>query len=172
MRNWQRFVLIAVVVVMLALLFVIYYRSRTSVVSGSGIDSFLYRLNAVVLRETAFAMSEATDFEWDTMYVFPPYTSRDEMERTVGAQWTPAGSPLGGWLHRSALGKYPLDDDSVHKLVFVKEGRVVLDVTLNRATADFTPVKETVARDRSGLLVDRTEDGRVVIRSDAAGGEG
>jgi hypothetical protein len=51
-------------------------------------DSHLIReLSAIALTADAFGMAEATDFEWDTLYIFGPYTTWREMEERVGTAW-------------------------------------------------------------------------------------
>lgn len=83
------------------------------------------------------------------------------MERIVGSSWTTSSSFIGYLLDRTFLGAYPLDDDSLNKLVFTKNGKVVLDVTLNRSIADFTSLKE-IRRDKELLLGTGTEGANVV----------
>ncbi|WP_309122607.1 hypothetical protein [Paenibacillus sp.] len=109
-------------------------------------------------------MAAVASFDWDRMYMFPPYTTRDRMEETVGTKWTPPVSYVGYLIYRSELGKYVLPDDSVHKLVFVRGGDVVLDVTLDRSV-DFSSSRGLVLRNEARYALERTADGRVVARN-------
>ncbi|TLS50713.1 hypothetical protein FE782_18600 [Paenibacillus antri] len=109
-------------------------------------------------------MATVAPFDWDRMYMFPPYTTRDQMEDTVGTKWTPPVGYVGYLIHRSEFGRHVLNDDSVHKLVFVHGDDVVLDITLDR-TVDFASSRGMVLRDEARYTLERMEDGRVVARN-------
>jgi hypothetical protein len=53
-----------------------------------------------------------TDFDWDRVHAFPPYTSPEEIERELGFDWGGAGDSAS----RS--------DDAWYLLVFVNGGQV------------------------------------------------
>ena len=41
---------------------------------------------------TQFMMSDLTDFAWQKLYVFPPYTTQKQIDRSLGFEWPdPAG---------------------------------------------------------------------------------
>ena len=107
-------------------------------------EGFRRDLIDAVNQEKPFELKELTKFEWDSMIVFHPYTSRDVMEKTVGREWT-TYTYLGYLLiQKTFLGDYPLDDDRFHKIVFLKDERVVLDLTLDRGEVDFTQIQGPV----------------------------
>ncbi len=70
-------------------------------------------------------LAEFTDFEWDLFYIFPPYTSGDQIVSTLGYDWF-------GVRFTSIA-----ESDNVNLLVFMREGRVVRWVELPRSTGDF-----------------------------------
>ncbi|WP_133158821.1 hypothetical protein [Clostridium thermosuccinogenes] len=109
-------------------------------------------------------MKNITPFEWDRMYIIRPYTSRTEMHEKVGTKWTTADTYIGYLIFdKTWLGEHPLDDDIFQKLVFVKDNKVVLDVTLNRGDADFTQINSPVINDNVLFDIDKT-DGRNIIK--------
>jgi hypothetical protein len=121
------------------------------------------RLEEAVSHGKTFKISELTSLDWDKIYVFHPYVSKSDMEEITQVSWTTNHSYFGYLLDRMFLGKYPLDDDSLNKLVFTKDGRVVLDVTLNRSAADFSTIQE-IWHDKEPLLA-AGEDGKSVVIS-------
>ena len=66
-------------------------------------------------------LTEATDFEWDRVCVFPPYLSKDSVDETLGFDWGVVG---GGDLGDRNL------------LVFVEAERVVKHLYLIRGLVD------------------------------------
>lgn len=63
------------------------------------------------------------------------FSAKDEMEQTVGARWNTEHTYLNYLINQMTLGDYPLLDDSLHMLVFLKGEEVVLDITLDRFLA-------------------------------------
>ncbi len=110
-------------------------------------------------------MTDIAQFDWDKMFMFPPYTSRDEMEQAVGTQWTTNKTYLGYLFARSALGKYPLDDDSVQKLVFINKDEVVLDITLTRSSVDFSSSERIIERTEAEFALERLVDQTILAKN-------
>jgi hypothetical protein len=111
-------------------------------------------------------MKNITPFEWERMYIIRPYTSRTEMQKIVGTKWTTADTYIGYLIFdKTWLGEHPLDDDIFHKLVFVKDNKVVLDVTLNRGDADFTQISSPVINGNALFIIDKTSGGNVIKAS-------
>lgn len=158
----KRSILIIFVVLLVLPLLIGYMHYRSSKVEQAGLDEFVGNLNKAVQHYESFRMTDVAAFEWDRMFMFPPYTTRDEMEQIAGSKWTTSASFLGYLFQRSDLGKYPLDDDSLHKLVFVNDGRIVLDVTLDRSI-DFTSIGRITERYASVFAVEKVSNRRVVI---------
>lgn len=121
-------------------------------------NEFKEKLFSIVYRERTFTMNEVVKFKWEKMYVFEPYLSREAMESEVGSKWTNAVSYLGYLFQRSSLDRFPLSDDNYHKLVFVNNDKVVLDITLDRYDIDFLPIKQISKADRTKLTVKKEED--------------
>ncbi|GAA0358397.1 hypothetical protein [Bacillus horti] len=101
--------------------------------------------------QTTFVMKDITPFQWDELHIFYPYTTRTEMEERLGTTWTTATSYFSYLIEsKNFLGEYPLDNDLFHKLVFLDDGSVVLDITLDRMQVDFTRNKELVLSNCTG----------------------
>lgn len=103
-------------------------------------------------------MINITAFKWDKMYVFPPYTTRAQMHTKIGIEWTTADTYIGYLIQKTSIGDYPLDDDSVHKLVFIKDNKVICDCTLLREYGDFTFAKDIVDSDNAIFLISISEN--------------
>lgn len=123
---------------LLAIFLLSYVNFRVIRVENIHAGSFSQALHEAVQQGENFVMRSITPFEWDKMYIFRPYTSRDEMEQLVALKWTTRNTYLGYLLEKYLLGDYALDDDSIQGIVFVKDGKVVLECTVMRNTADFT----------------------------------
>jgi hypothetical protein len=84
---------------------------------GSVVDGTLEPLADAVERSARtgepFRLESVTDFEWDRMYAFPPYTPADEIRRGLGIEWADAGD--------SSIGT----SDVVTLLVFMRDRQVV-----------------------------------------------
>ncbi len=77
-----------------------------------------------------FSVAGATDFAWEQMFVFPPYSSGPEIQKRLGFRWTPpAGDDIG-------------IDDGIVLLVFVQSGSVVDHAAVSRGEADFSEVPD------------------------------
>jgi len=64
-------------------------------------------------------ISAATDFEWDKLFIFAPYTSVDKIHEQLGYKWNEAE-------------KTHIDSSEFHLLVFVKNGKVVRHFRVSR----------------------------------------
>jgi hypothetical protein len=97
--------------------------------NNSARDAFPGRLEQAIASAAkaggAVRMADVTDFEWDTLHVFVPYTSVEEVQKQLGFAWSEATE---------------LDLDTRNQLVFVKEGRVVKHLFFPRNKGDFVSV--------------------------------
>jgi len=146
-----------VIAVLLAILipFTRSYLNYTKMsVSDQYADGFRNNLFETLHSKKPFTMDEVTNFAWDRMHVFGPYLSREDMQQVTGSAWTHARTYIGYLFE--GLDDYPLLDESYHKLVFVHQGKVVLDITLDRSNVDFLSIKALRHTDRTKLIV---EDG-------------
>ena len=75
-------------------------------------------------------LRDATDFDWDQMYVFGPYTPDYEVERRLGRSWLPAHSVNME------------NNDGVVLLVFLKGISPVAYVAQSRDLGDFATVDQ------------------------------
>lgn len=146
--------------------FAVTYMMYSSVhIKNANADDVSRKLALAVSAGEEIDMSELAPFEWDKLLVFGPYTSKAEMERLVGREWT-THSYAGYWLvDNTWLGRYPLDDDVWNKLVWMNGRHVVLDVTLNRREVDATRLPQMIMREDARFAV----EGRALVG--AAAGE-
>lgn len=75
--------------------------------------------NATLLRENILSIKEGTEtvflldvtpFQWDIVYSFDPYTSKESIYETVGYKWATISETVS---------------EGMNQLVFLKEGKVV-----------------------------------------------
>lgn len=69
-----------------------------------------------------------TGFEWDQLYIFPPYMPLDSIDESLGFSWS-----------RSIQTSIPSNDE-INLLVFLNEDRVVRWIEVPRNTADFAQI--------------------------------
>lgn len=152
-KNKKKIMLLITVLILLAPLIYSYYSYSKIRVTNRYVDVFSNSLKSVINEEEEFDMTDVTDFDWDTMMVFGPYTSREEMEKKVGQEWT-TYSYIGYYVtKKTILGKYPLDDDSFNKIIFIKGEKIVLDVTFNRGQVDLTEINQVINREEAQFYV-------------------
>ncbi|KOA19496.1 hypothetical protein CLHOM_21040 [Clostridium homopropionicum DSM 5847] len=165
MKIKSKTIIIAVFLIIPLILFLSSYMGfRSQKINNEHLESFKNNLMATIQQKSHFDMKNITPFEWDRMYIIRPYTSRTEMHEKVGTKWTTADTYIGYLIFdKTWLGEHPLDDDIFQKLVFVKDNKVVLDVTLNRGDADFTQISSPVINDNALFDIDKI-DGRNIIK--------
>ncbi len=92
-------------------------------------------------------LAELTDFTWERVHVFRPYSTRESIERELGFSWDGADA--------TGIAR----NEGIALLVFVEDGQVVRHVVQSRASGDlayleglspFTP--------ESAVFVVRVED--------------
>lgn len=161
-------ILLITLAVILGLFSYSYYSYSKIKVNNIYADEFSQHLIQVVLEQEEFDMTQVTKFDWDKMIVFGPYTSREEMEKQLGQEWTTYSYTDYYIKQKSSLGMYPLSDDSLNKIVFIKGQKVVADVTFYRSQVDLTLLNQTVNREEAKFSV---EDGvlRQVKKPDSSG---
>ncbi len=164
MKIKSKTIIISIFLIIPLILFSSSYMGfRSQKINNEHLESFKNNLMATIQQKSHFDMKNITPFEWDRMYIIRPYTSRTEMHEKVGTKWTTADTYIGYLIFdKTWLGEHPLDDDIFQKLVFVKDNKVVLDVTLNRGDVDFTQINSPVINDNVLFDIDKT-DGRNII---------
>ena len=123
-----------------------------SACADSGLDE---RITSTVdgASGTQLRMSDVTDFAWEELYVFPPYTSQEQIDRALGFEWSdPSGISL---------------KDTITLLVFVDDGEVVGWVAPLRSEADFASLSEGSPWTPETALY-RVAGVRVVVQGDGA----
>lgn len=166
MRHKKSKIIITIFLLIPAILFISSYVNFFRYkIDNEQEQCFKRELITTVHQKSSFNMTALTPFEWDTMYVIQPYTSRTQMQQIVGVKWTTAKSFLGYLVsEKTWFGEYPLDDDSFYKLVFVKGSRVVLDVTLNRNDVDFVKIENPVKSRDAIFDIKKSNKGPIVVK--------
>jgi len=105
---------------------------------------------------------DLTDFDWDKVFVFGPYTSPGTIQSDLGYEWPEAT--------RTNI----QESDGIALVVFVRDGRVTEHFSVPRSIADFTdldrkhvfPREEAVfAVGRLTEVVDSNERTRFTLRA-------
>lgn len=76
------------------------------------------------------ALKDFTDFDWDTLHIFPAGTPDDAIIRTLGYYWP------------GARNNRLLDSSDFNLLVFVNNGKVVRRVYMPRNEADYASIAD------------------------------
>jgi hypothetical protein len=78
---------------------------------------------------SSFAMKDVTSFEWDRLFIYPPYSDPDRIDAEVGA-WVDAG-------HGNLFDGSMLTRSDICLLVFRDRGKVVATLEVNVHELDF-----------------------------------
>lgn len=116
------------------------------------------RLAGAIGRGAPVDIRTVTDFDWDRLFVFAPYTPVAEMRRCLGFEWPEAG--------QSGIERR----DDIALLVFVRGGRVVRALEFPRRSGDFSgvPGKEGLSPQQAVFEVRRGTSGPVLALSGQA----
>lgn len=163
MKN-RRILLGVILVVISSIILISYINFRMIKVSNLYEQEFKDKLMMAVQEESSFHMKDLTSFGWDRVFIIRPYTSKKEIQEIVGKKWTTYNTYAGYLIEKTYYGQHPLDDDVFHKLVFIKDEKVVLDVTIERTSADFLQLDGIMDYDNDFLLIDKTGDSYPIIR--------
>jgi len=107
---------------------------------------------------TVLRMQDLATFEWTRLYVFPPYSMPEEIDRALGFSW-----PEGRLVHMESRNDATL-------LVFVKGGEVQRHVAHKRGQGDFAELGQPGGYSRADAVFRvRFEDGWPRLRRDHAG---
>jgi hypothetical protein len=107
---------------------------------AGAIAEVVQRGDGAVLR-----MADLTEFPWDRLYVFVPYTTPAQIERELGLPCP--------WTRRASIESR----DDVALLLFVHDGRVTRHLAQRRGKGDFTLLRRAggYAKDEAVFEVDR-----------------
>lgn len=100
----------------------------------------------------SFDMRILTDFPWDGLFIFGPYTPASEIEKALGFTWPPA--------KKSGIEL----SDSICLLVFVHQGRVTRYYEYSRLDGDWSLLSSvTKLPPESALFSAKTQYGVAVV---------
>lgn len=122
-------------------------------------EEFKERLFSTIYQKETFTMDEVTNFEWGELYIFGPYTSREQMENEMGIK--SERSFLDNVLPDDDIG---LQDDSRHRLVFINNKEIVFKIDLERFDVDFLPIKKIINDDKTKLVVHKDQNNQYLIK--------
>ncbi|WP_054024741.1 hypothetical protein [Bacillus sp. FJAT-28004] len=165
MRKIIKWVIIALLIIIFLPLILSYSNYRMTRVTNDHEAMFTEQLKTAVQKGKPFDMKDVATFDWDKMFMFQTYGSREEMEKAVGVAWNSETSYVGYLIDRKMIGDFPMLDESIHKLVFVNDDEVVLDITLDRAIADFTASSRMIDRKHSQYIIKKTEGAYAVLKN-------
>ncbi|MBH5320361.1 hypothetical protein I6N90_21445 [Paenibacillus sp. GSMTC-2017] len=161
----RHIIIIAIIAILFTPLCISFYNFKKYEVENNDLDEFITNLNNVIQENSIFFMTEVTHFEWDKMYVFGPYMSREVMEGAIGTKWHTEDSFFKYVINESSRGDYPLSDESLSKVVFVKENEVVLDITFDPlSSVVMMGNNEVYERHNSEFCLGRIEGRRTLIK--------
>jgi hypothetical protein len=100
-------------------------------------------------------ISSLTDFQWDRLYIFAPYSTPEDINKSLGFTWPEAASS-DITLH-----------DHINLLVFVRGNEVVEHVEFLRAKGDFSGAAsvEAYTPDQASFLVDDADGMKILVPS-------
>ncbi|SDK12514.1 hypothetical protein [Natronincola ferrireducens] len=140
-----------------------YMNFRMMKVNNLYLNEFKDKLITTIQEDTSFHMKDLTPFDWDKAFIIYPYTSKTEMQKIVGKEWTTHNTYIGYLIEKTYFGEHPLDDDIFHKLVFVKDEEIILDITIQRIMADFTGIEGVIYFEDDFFIIDKMEDRYPII---------
>jgi hypothetical protein len=95
-------------------------------------------------------LTECTDFKWDRLFIFGPYTTARTINKNINTFW------LGAYFSRID------SDESITLLIFMNKGRVVQYVEFSRDKVDFSTVANEAGYSSYEAKFTLDERGRVV----------
>lgn len=93
-------------------------------------------------------LTSYTDFEWDRVFIFPPYTPKSVIQKESGV----------------AVDSAIEYSDSMSLLVFKNEGVGVANIEISRTTIDFSSVYSKVGYKKESAVFTRLGNGSVSVR--------
>ncbi len=101
---------------------------------------------------STFKMTSLTDFAWDGLYIFGPYTPADEVEKSLGFSWPPVETTQ------------MQVSDAFCLFVFTHKNKVVLYFDYPRGRGDFANLGTTrITPDAAEFSVERDKGGWLVV---------
>jgi hypothetical protein len=118
-----------------------------SLVSGCSPSRVSQRIGELARAQGTVDLGAVTDFEWDTAYIFSPYTTNDVICQSVGPSWADC--------KRSA----PIQiSEGEYYLVFINRGGFAAQVAHSRANGDFCQATCALQMSRSNSLFKAVSD--------------
>ncbi|CAN1209438.1 hypothetical protein TUMEXPCC7403_04390 [Tumidithrix helvetica PCC 7403] len=106
------------------------------------------------LSGTSLKLRSLTAFDWDKVYIFPPYTSVDEIQKSLGFPW------------KAAESSRIFEREDISLLVFVKRNQVVQYLAYPRSKGDFADIKALngLTPDQAAFAIAISADSRLLVR--------
>jgi hypothetical protein len=82
-------------------------------------------LSVAVRKGSLVDLKDISEFDWDSVFIFPPYTSQSEINQALGYEWKDS--------QKTGISS----DDTINLMVFVEGGEVKRYCRVSRKVADF-----------------------------------
>jgi hypothetical protein len=100
---------------------------------------------------TSMSLSKLTDFKWDQVFIFHPYTPEDKIDQTLGFHW-----------RNRVKGELEMND-RYNLMVFVCNGDVVQYARISKSEGNWTfPTTNGFARGQDLFRITKSDDGTIV----------
>ncbi|MGK0291049.1 MAG: hypothetical protein ACI86H_002516 [bacterium] len=86
------------------------------------------QLTKLITHDETFKLKKLTNFQWERVFIFAPYTSQTAINRTIGYQWLELKEEKTN-IHQS---------DEISLLVFLNQGKVTKYIEHTRSKGDFS----------------------------------
>ena len=115
---------------------------------------FLSNLEAIISSQTeqevVIDISKITDFEWEELFVFRPYTTGNQINESLGIKWSDET--------KSSV----VESESYSLFVFMDKGKVVLDIFVPRSISKDFGFLEQIKFSKSDAKFISTKDNYVI----------
>lgn len=133
-----------------------------------GQNEFYNKLIEKAEQKKSLEMGKITSFDWDLMYVFPPYTSKKYMEDEIGIKWTTQATYFRYLYERKIAMKY-LDgfDELGQTLVFINDNHIELVVRVDLRELDFRALNQReFLVSEANFIIEETNNRSIIQKQD------
>lgn len=124
-ENMKRKIgVLSLLVIVLAITF-FFFQGNSSIDAKSRSELEANIVTSVKNNPREIDFNKVTNFKWDKMYIFVPYTTDEEITKQLGFKWK--------YSHKTNIRSL----DNINLLVFVKDERVIQYLELSREYGDF-----------------------------------
>ncbi|WP_027631749.1 hypothetical protein [Clostridium hydrogeniformans] len=124
-KNKNRIWIIGGGIFIAVILFLIFGTSSYRAMKIKNIDTTMVEenLKSISEKDKEIKISDFTDFQWDSAYVFPSYYSQEEIYEKVGVQWTEAKTFLGYLFSRDI--ENGVLNENQYRMIFKRGDKII-----------------------------------------------